>query len=213
MAKQMKQDMFFEVKEKVNTLFAGKGCLWFKATAEETLKAYDFQVEKFYDKKIYKFTDSQKLELVEVVKIYQTSKWEENQILEGKFQKRVEESIKEQIQNSLNEEEENKQKIQKFIEENKGKDVDWDSRKFNLIALENDKHFNENENAIFWQVSEDLVKDMIKVLLPNEDKPYHKNLTKLLWTIKYNQKAGVKFKNANFDWTVLVHQWKTPKGY
>jgi hypothetical protein len=89
MAKQMKQDMFFEVKEKVNTLFSEKTYLGFKATAEETLKTYDFQVEKFYDKKIYKFTDSQKLELVEVVKIYQTRKWEENQIIEGKFQKRV----------------------------------------------------------------------------------------------------------------------------
>jgi hypothetical protein len=209
MAKQMNKDMFLEVKEKVNTLFSEKTYLGFKATAEETLKAYDFQVENFYDKKLYKFTDLQKLELLEVVKIYQTSKWEENQILEGKFQKRVEESFKAQIQSSLKEEEENKQKIQKFIEENKNKDVDWDDRRFNLVALENDKHFNENENAIFWQVSEDLVKDMINILLPNEGKPYHKNLTKLLWTIKNNQKAGIKFKNANFDWTILVHQWKT----
>jgi hypothetical protein len=209
MAKQMKQDMFLEVKEKINTLLSGKKEYEFSANTEETLKNISYQFERFYDKKEYIFSKSQKEEILSLVDIYQ------NKIKDAKEEaiNKIEEANIKRIESYLKEEEENKQKIQKFIEENKGKDVDWDHRRFNLIALENDKHFNENENAIFWQVSEDLVKDMIKILLPNEDKPYHKNLTKLLWNIKNNQKAGIKFKNANFDWTVLVHQWKTSKGY
>ena len=89
----------------------------------------------------------------------------------------------------------------------------WENKKITLAFFEDNQIYNERENEIFFQSSEQDIIDIINKLLPQTDKPFHRNVSKFLWLVKNKQKEGIKFKNANFKFDLLVAQWKQSKGY
>jgi len=114
----------------------------------------------------------------------------------------------------IKKEEEYKAEIAVSLENAKkiAENTPYQNKKLPISFFEDNKIYNDFENEKFYQSSEDDVKEVINVLLPQTDKQFHNNVTKFLWLVKRKQRDGIKFKNANFDFSLLIQQWRVRKG-